>query len=402
MNPIRTFFCRVYQKTLFVCQTLMNFPIPETLEGQDSMAKIPEYLQEKGKKKPLVIADPFLVKSGSISLLLDPLKQNQVSFALFEEVVPNPPFPSIGKAYALYRKEECDCLIAIGGGSCIDTAKAVGAKASDPKRKLSSFKGILKVHRRIPLLLAIPTTAGTGSEATIASVVVNPETKDKFSINDPHLIPRLAVLDSRLLSSLPPSLIASTGMDALTHAIESYIGGSRTKLTKKTALEAMRLIKDHLYSFYSNPKSQIAAESMQKASFLAGVSFTRGYVGYVHALAHALGGYYGVPHGYANAVLLPHVLEAYGKKAEKKLAYAADCLNLSHSPSRKERAQAFLDWVKQLNESMGIPKKFKGIILEEDIPSLSLHADKEANPLYPVPKEMNQAELAAILKEVRG
>ena len=173
MNPIRTFFCRFYQKTLFVCQTLMNFPIPETLEGQDSMTKIPEYLHEKGKKKPLVIADPFLVKSGSISLLLDPLKQNQVSFALFEEVVPNPPFPSIEKAYALYRKEECDCLIAIGGGSCIDTAKAVGAKASDPKRKLSSFKGILKVHRRIPLLLAIPTTAGTGSEATIASVVVN-------------------------------------------------------------------------------------------------------------------------------------------------------------------------------------------------------------------------------------
>lgn len=401
MNPIRALGCRIYQKTLFVCQTLMNFKIPETLEGESSLEKIPAYLAKKGKKKPLVICDPFLLKNGSASLLLKPLEEAKIPYALFSEVVPNPPFPSIEKAYALFAGEGCDCLIGIGGGSSMDTAKAVGAKASDPKRPLSSFKGILKVHRGIPLLIAIPTTAGTGSEATIASVVVNSKTKDKFSINDPHLIPSLAVLDSRLLNSLPPSLIASTGMDALTHAVESYIGGSRTKLTKSTALESMALIKDHLYSFYKNPKSQIAAESMQKASFLAGVSFTRGYVGYVHALAHALGGYYGVAHGYANAVLLPHVLKAYGKKAEKKLAAAADFLNLSHSSDAHEQAEAFLSWVEGLNQSMGIPKGFSNIIEEKDIPELASHADKEANPLYPVPREMNQTELAAILLEVK-
>lgn len=401
MNPFSIFACRVYQKTLFVAQTLMNFPIPETKEGEGALKQIPDYLKKKNKRKPLIVADPFLVKSGAISLLTKPLEEEAIPFALFDEVVPNPPFPSIEKAYSLYSSEGCDCLIAIGGGSSLDTAKAVGAKATNPKKTLDHFKGILKVGKKIPLLIAVPTTAGTGSEATLAAVVVNPETKDKFSINDPHLIPSLAVLDPALLTSLPKKLIASTGMDALTHAIESYIGCSRTHLTKSSALDVIALIRDHLYAFYEDPSNAKEASAMQKAAFLAGVSFTRGYVGYVHALAHALGGYYNVPHGYANAVLLPHVLTAYGKKAERKLADIAKKLGLSKATSRKQQAQDLIAWIKGLNESMEIPEGFANVIKEEDLPLLSAHAAKEGNPLYPVPREMNRKQLQKILEEVK-
>ena len=399
MNVFCVFCCRTYQKCLFLAQKAIKFPIPQTLTGEDSLSKVPDFLKKKGVKKPLILATPSSLRHGSIKLLTDPLEQNGFSYGIFTGIVPNPPFEVIDEAYKVYSENGCDCLVALGGGSCIDAAKALGVKIAYPKASLSRFKGVLKVHKKIPLLVAIPTTAGSGSEATIASVVVDASKKDKFAINDPHLVPSLAVLDPVLLTSLPTSLIAATGMDALTHAIESFIGGARTALTKDMSLKAMALIRDHLVPFFDNPKDKIHAEAMQKAAFYAGVSFTRGYVGYVHALAHALGGYYGVAHGYANAVLLPIVLKGYEKKAEKKLAEAACFLRLSSSENSQEAASSFISWVKGLNLQLGIPSGFKDLIKEEDIPSLAKHASKEANPLYPVPKEMDEEELSALLKE---
>ncbi len=399
MNAFRVFCCRTYQKCLFMAQKAIRFPIPEVLSGGDALKDVPTFLESKKAKKPLILATPSSIRHGSIKLLTGPLEEKGFSYGVFTGIVPNPPFKVIDEAYRAYLENGCDCLIALGGGSCIDAAKALGVKIAYPKSSLSRFKGVLKVHRKIPLLIAIPTTAGSGSEATIASVVVDEANKDKFAINDPHLVPSLAVLDPELLTSLPPDLIAATGMDALTHAIESFIGGARTSLTKDMSLKAMALIRDNLVSFFNNPKDKACAEAMQKAAFFAGISFTRGYVGYVHALAHALGGYYGVAHGYANAVLLPIVLEGYGEKAEKKLAEAAEFLELSSSKNRHEAAASFISWVKSLNLQLGIPSGFKDLIKEEDVPSLAKHAYKEANPLYPVPKEMDEGELAALLKE---
>ncbi len=401
MNLFRAFFCRAYQKSLFVAQKFIRFRVPEVYSGEDSLKRIPSYLKGKNVHKPLILATPSSVRNGSIKLLTDPLEKEGVGYALFTGIVPNPPFKVVDEAYGVYAENGCDCLLALGGGSAIDAAKAVGVKSIKPKKKLSCYKGVLKVHKKIPLLIAIPTTAGSGSEATIASVVVDEEKKDKFAINDPHLIPSLAVLDPELLTSLPPSLIASTGMDALTHAIESFIGGARSRLTKDMSLKSMTLIRDHLVGFYQNPKDKTHAEAMQKAAFYAGVSFTRGYVGYVHALAHALGGYYGVAHGYANAVLLPIVLKGYGKKAERKLAQASIFLGLSDSKNVHEQATSFIDWVKGLNDAMGIPSGFDNLIKDEDIPALSAHADKEANPLYPVPKLMDKHELSILLLEAK-
>ena len=402
MNVFKKAYCRAYQKIIFLAQNLLRFRVPETLEGSGSLSLLAEKLNKEGKRHPLIIATPSMLRSDYLSKLTEPLEKSGIVYEIFTKVEPNSPFPIINEAYSVYASHSCDCLIAMGGGSAIDTAKAVGAKAAKPKKDLASFKGVLKVRKKIPYFVAIPTTAGSGSEATVAAVVYNPENHDKFSINDPRLIPSLAVLDADLLATLPPKLIASTGMDALTHALESYIGKSGTPLSEKTALEAMELIRDHLCGFYNDPSDAAHREGMQKAAFLAGVSFTRGYVGYVHALAHSLGGLYGVPHGYANAVLLPHVLETYGKSAQKKLAKAASFLKLAKTDSsKKEKADALIAWVKELNKKMDIPEKFANLILDQNLDELALHADKEANPLYPVPEELGKEELKKILLEVK-
>lgn len=402
MNPFKTLFCRTYQKAVFVAQSLLRFPIPETLEGSKALSLVPEKLKKEGKAHPLILATPSTKKNGALEKLTEPLRKAGIPYEVYDGIKQDSPFPTIEEAYWLFASKGCDCLIALGGGSAIDTAKAVGAKAANPEKSLERFKGVLKVRRKIPYFVAIPTTAGTGSEATLAAVVANPAKHDKFAINDPRLIPSLAVLDPDLLVSLPPKLIASTGMDALTHALESYVGKASTKLTEKTALEAMGLIRDHLYGFYSDPSSLDHRQGMQKAAFLAGVSFTRGYVGYVHALAHALGGLYGIPHGYANAVLLPVVLRAYGGKGEKKLAKASSFLGLvSESASRHEKCEALISWIEGLNRKMGIAKNFGGAIQEKDLDALASHAEREANPLYPVPKEMGKEELIKILMEVK-
>jgi alcohol dehydrogenase class IV len=251
------------------------------------------------------------------------------------------------------------------------------------------------------MLIAIPTTAGTGSEATVAAVVVNPKTHEKFSINDPKLIPEVAIHDSALLADLPPKIIAMTGMDALTHAVEAYIGHCRTVKTKRYCLEAVRLIADNLPAFYANPHEPKARLALQRASYLAGVAFTRSYIGYVHAVAHSLGGQYNVPHGLANAVILPYVLRRYGKKAEKPLARLSEALTLTpYLASRKEKAAAFIRWVDEMNAKLGLPKTFDHLVKPEDIPLLAQRAAKEANPLYPVPLELSSRELQEIYKEI--
>jgi alcohol dehydrogenase len=401
MNLFSKCYCRFYQGIMRVAQSFLKFEEPELHEGNNTCADVPAILKKRGFLRPLIITDPGVYSLGLTASLEEALKKAGVSYSIYSKVVANPTFDVIIEAKALAGKDNCDCLIAVGGGSSIDTAKAAGALLADPKATLPRLKGLLKVHRRYPLLIAIPTTAGTGSETTVAAVVVNPKTHEKFSINDPRLIPQVAILDSSLLKKLPPNVIASTGMDALTHAVESYIGHSGTRKTEEYAIAAVRLIHNSLYAFYENPADGEARGEMQKAAYLAGFSFTRAYIGYVHAIAHSLGGQYNVPHGLANAIILPYVLRRYGKKAEKPLAELSDAVGLTgKSASAHEKAASFIAWIEQMNSKMAIPTVFSGVIKKDDIPLLSLRAAKEANPLYPVPKEMNAKELAEIYKEI--
>lgn len=283
----------------------------------------------------------------------------------------------------------------------MDCAKAAGARIAKPNQPVSKMKGILKVHKKIPLLMAIPTTAGTGSETTLAAVITDEETHHKYPINDFSLIPKYAVLDYKVTTSLPKQLTATTGMDALTHAVEAYIGRSTTRYTRKKAVRAVKLIGRNLKKAYEDGNDAKARMNMLKASYCAGVAFTQSYVGYVHGVAHSLGGQYGVPHGLANAVILPYVLEMYGDSCYKKLAkLATKAKILEEGQSDEETAKAFIQWIKDMNESMDIPNHIEGIE-DEDIPKMAKHADKESNPLYPVPKLMNAKELEEIYRKVK-
>ncbi len=377
----------------------IKFPKQELLEGNGSLLKLPTFLRGKGYKKPFLAVSNSVSKTEYYQQFLTILKENGLEIIEFKEIKQNPEFDVIEKAAKVAKDNEVDSIISLGGGSVIDTAKAVGALLANKNKNLPDFKGLLKVHKRYPMLVAIPTTAGSGSEATIASVITNPKNKDKFAINSPKILPQVVVLDDELLRSLPKRIIANTGMDALTHALEAYLGNALTTETKENAIEAILLINKSLLAFYADPNNDIARRDMLKASYLAGKAFTRSYVGYVHAIAHSLGGEYNLPHGYANALILPHILRKYGEKASKKLLYLANLIKLNTDESNKD---AFIVYVESLNEKMGIPKTFDNVIKDEDIPFLSKHAVKEANPLYPVPKELNEKELSEVIKELKS
>ena len=255
------------------------------------------------------------------------------------------------------------------------------------------MKGVLRILRRIPTLIAVPTTAGTGSEVTLAAIITDPEKRHKYALMSFPLIPHYAVLDAALTYTLPPHLTATTGMDALTHAVEAYIGRSTTRETRRLALEAVTLIFENVETAYADGKNHKSRENMLVAAYKAGIAFSKSYVGYIHAVAHSLGGRYGTPHGLANAVIMPYVLEAYGQSAYKKLYELSVAASVcDEKDGHKDGAEKFIAAIKALNAKMGIPEKLSGI-KKEDIAVMASNAEKEANPLYPVPRLMTEKEL---------
>ena len=346
----------------------------------------------------MVVSGPHLSRMLPIQLFLEDLRKQGIGFTLYTDIPNDPTIESIEKARQAYLENRCDCLVAIGGGSILDAGKAIGILVSHPDKTLPQFRGLLKIRHPIPLLIAVPTTAGTGSEATVASVIS--DKNDKYALSDPKLIPSYAILDNELLVSLSPRIIADTGMDAFCHAIEAYIGHSNTAFTKQTALSAMVGIRTNLLPFYQDALNPDARDGMLLASYRAGVSFTRAYVGYVHALAHAIGGQYHIAHGRAIAILLPYVLESYGSTIDKDMLTIYDALSLGPRTSDRVKARkAVIGFIRDTNRALGIEEGFHGLIQESDMTTLAKHADKEANPFYPVPREENVAELLGILRK---
>ena len=400
MKLLRNCWYRTYQAILYGAMFFLNFREPQILSGSKSSGKVFGILVEKNIKRVIVITDQSIYKLGLLQKMLDGFDEADIKYAIYQDVVPNPTIKNIEEALALYKKTNAKAIVAFGGGSSIDTAKGLAARVANPRKGIEKMRGILKVGGRIPLLIAIPSTAGTGSEATVAAVVVNDETRSKYAINDPKLIPHYAILDPDILVGLPKHITSTTGMDAMTHAVEAFIGKGNTKKTARCAISAIQLIDKSLLESYQNPSNLQARKDMQLAAFQAGLAFTRAYVGYVHALAHALGGKYNVPHGLANAILLPYVLESFGSKIYKRLALLSDALNLTDSSSTVAlKGQAFISYIKELNQKLDIPNKFSGVYEEKDITELALHAVKEANPLYPVPVIKDQVELAEIYRQ---
>ena len=396
---IKKAFCRCYQKIVDIGMKTMKWKEPERVEGVDSFHSIPEILSNEEKWAPMIVTGSTLGKSNFLKALYGELSERTV---IYDKVKSDPSVSQIEEMVGLYRENQCDSIVAIGGGSNIDAAKAMAARIARPDRTLRRMAGAMKVGRETPFFIAVPTTAGTGSETTLAAVVTDDTLNRKYSIMDGALLPDYAVMDPSLTVSMPPSLTAATGMDALTHAVEAYLNVSyHTEETKENCEDAVCGIMEFLELAYEQGDSLEAREEMLIASYKAGAAFTRACVGNVHAIAHTIGGLYHVPHGLANAVVLPYVLEDYGETVYEPLAHLAEISNIAGEGSKQEKARCFIEHIRQMNTAMGIPEHLPQI-RREDVAKMAKWADKEANPLYPVPVIYDKKRFERVILKVAG
>ena len=399
MNIFERIGCRLYQLGFRIAMPLLPYRDPMIL---DSVGALSEHLHDVGKRSVLIVTDRDVSKLGLTKGLEAALRERDIDCTVYDKTVPNPTFDNVNEAAALYIERGCDAIVGFGGGSSMDCAKAVGAKVARPRKRIEQLMGIFHVHCRIPLLIAIPTTAGTGSEVTLAAVLTDSRSGVKSPMYDFALIPSIAVHDWTLTERLPRSLTATTGMDALTHAVEAYLGRSTTRYTRGRIETCVKLIHKYLYRAYENGSDREARQNMLTAAYCGGIALTQSYVGYIHGLAHALGGLYGTPHGLANSIIMPHFLKAYGKSAEKKLAKLARLVGEAAPEDPDGLASArFIAWVENMNRRMNIPEYVEGID-PADFPFMAARADREANPLYPVPMLMDRDALEHMLHVVCG
>lgn len=399
-NAMSTAYCRAFQAVMKVGNYFMGYRMPEYIEGPGSIKKLASMIREKGCDNVLVVTDNGLMKLGLPNSMLESMQAEGVRYTLFSDVSPNPTSDDVEAGFRLYRDNGCQAIVAFGGGSPMDCAKGIGAKVAHPNKSVAQLQGILKVHKRIPPFFAVPTTAGTGSETTVAAVITDAATHHKASINDPAILPKYAVLDPELTRGLPPFITATTGMDALCHAVEAYTNKTyNTKLEDELARKAVKLIHDDLLTAYRNGSDLEARQNMQKAAFFAGRAFTRGCVGYVHAVGHTLGGLYGVPHGLAMSIILPHVMRQFGPAVYDRLADLADICGMEGADNR-EKALKFISWIEEMKRDMDIPVGVD-MIRDEDVPQIIAWASKEANPLYPVPVVWGEADFRRLLDTIR-
>ena len=378
----------------------MGYRMPKYLEGPGKIKELGAFLQEKGINDVLVVTGAGMVRRGQVQPMLDGFEQCGIRYTLQTYTNTDPTTDDVEAGYKAYKEHGCKSIVALGGGSRIDCAKGIAAKAVHPRKKVAQLQGLLKVHWPIPPFIAIPTTAGAGSETTVAAVITDSATHRKAAINDPFLIPKYAVLDPELTVGLPPYTTATTGMDALAHAVEAYTNKTyNTKLENDLAKEAVKLIHDNILTAFADGSNLEARQNMQRGAFYAGRAFTRGCVGYVHAVGHTLGGLYGVAHGLAMAVLLPHVMREFGASAHKRLAELADACGITGA-NEAEKANAFIRWIEETNAKMGLPDKFD-VIKEEDIDQMITWAKKEANPLYPVPVVWARKDFRRLIESIR-
>jgi alcohol dehydrogenase class IV len=382
-----------------VVTRLLPIPQPTLMVGPGSSARLGQAINDFGHRRLLIVTDGIISKLGLMQPLVDALTRGGTAFVVFDEVTADAPIPLIEQGIELFTRERCDAIVAFGGGSVMDAAKVIGLAAANgkhPRQLVGYFRGL---HGPAPIY-AVPTTAGTGSEVTVAAVVSDPEHERKLVIADTRIVPKMAALDPQLMTGLPAAVTAATGMDALTHAIEAYIGYWGTRYTDRMALSAVGMIYDNLPVAYANGNDLGARETMALASTYAGLAFTRANVGNVHAIAHQLGGKYHTPHGLANAILLPHVLRFSLPAITDKLAVLAVRAKVGHEGEpQDELAGKFLDSIDALEESVSIPRQLDAL-REEDIPALAEAACWEADTNYPVPRRMTQADCEALLRQI--
>lgn len=373
-------------------------PQPTLLVGPGSSGRLGQAIAGFGHTKILIVTDSIISKLGLLKDLTDALTAGGAKYVVFDEITPDAPIPLIERGIEFYQAHDCDAIVAFGGGSSMDASKAIAVSISNPKplRKLAGYLKGLKAPVRI---YAVPTTAGTGSEVTVAAVISDPEMHSKLVIVDPRMVPKMAALDPSLMTGLPPHITAATGIDALTHAVEAFVGNWTTPYSDGMALSAVGLIFENLRTAYRDGKNLEAREKMSLASTYAGFAFTRANVGYVHAIAHQFGGKYHTPHGLANAIMLPLVLKYSAPAITERLALLAIRAKVGKDGENREvLAQKFLDAVDDLNRDLGIPTVLDAL-KEDDIPALAKAACWEAHTGYPVPRYMSQTVCENLIRK---
>jgi alcohol dehydrogenase class IV len=376
---------------------LVPISTPVLLVGPGSAARLGRAVADFGHRRVLLVTDAVVMELGLTGSLTDALAAAGVQVTVFAAVTADAPIPVIEQGLALFRTHDCEAIVAFGGGSVMDAAKVIGLAAANgkhPRELVGYFKGR---HGPLPIY-AVPTTAGTGSEVTVAAIISDPEAGRKMMVADSRLVPEMAALDPTLMTGLPPAVTAATGMDALTHAVEAFISAWANDTTDRWALAAVGMVWEHLPRAWRDGNDLLAREQMALASTYAGLAFTRANVGNVHAIAHQLGGRYHVPHGLANAIMLPPVLRFSLPEAAPRLARLARRVGLD-GRGDKALAKKFVDGVQALNDALQIPRTLAAL-REEDIPALATAACHEADFNYPVPRRMTQAECEALLRLV--
>jgi len=398
-GAVRSMGLSTVMRAAGVVTRLLPIPLPTLLVGPGASARLGQAVSDFGHARVLIVTDKGVAKLGLMAPLLQALKNGDTPYLVFDEITQDAPLALIIKGVTLYKKHGCDAVLAFGGGSAMDAAKAIALAAANQKHP-AQLAGYFKGWRSPGPIYAVPTTAGTGSEVTVAAVISDPDTHRKLVIADTRIVPRMAALDPSLMVGLPPDITAATGMDALTHAVEAYIGQWGTALTDRLALSAVSMIFEALPVAHVNGGDLAAREKMALAANYAGQAFTRANVGYVHAIAHQLGGLYHTPHGLANAILLGPVLRFLSPAVTDKLAVLARRAKVgAKDETPAVLAQKFLNAIDAMNTRLGIPATLAAL-REDDIAALARAACREADANYPVPLYMSQAECEGVIRQV--
>jgi alcohol dehydrogenase len=400
---LRLLAYRLFKPFLWPVSRVVAIPRPTAFVGPDSALRLCRTIGQFGFKRVLIVTDAVLVKLGLVEPIRRALAEQGIDVAVHDGITPDPTYPVLQAGFEAVRAHRSDAILAVGGGSAIDAAKVIGAMAVTGKSP-AKLIGMLKVSKPMLPLFAIPTTAGTGSEVTVAAVVTDPVKHSKSAVIDPKLVPLATALDPVLMKGMPKPITAATGMDALTHAVEAHINRWPHAETPLHCTSAVRMIFANLPRACANGEDLEAREAMALASFYAGLAFTKAYVGYVHAFSHKLGGMYGVPHGLANAITLPYVLDfikdaPLARERLAKLAVVIGAGNAGEPPG--VLAQRFIDRVRELNRGVGIPEKVAAL-KPTDVPTVARAAMIEAARDYPVPKNMSLGEAETLLQRMQA
>lgn len=393
------FLLRIRQALFSPVQKIQLYIQPKMIKGEHALLDLIDVLKKQHLTHYMIVTTPGFIKRGTLQSFFDALNQNDIQYSIFHDVKPDPDISDVEMLKEMYIKDGCQALIAIGGGSVIDCSKVALACVQMKKLDVTTVLHTGRVSKQLPLLIAVPTTAGTGSEVTAGAVITDPIQKRKYALSNLFLIPKYAVLDSSLLVSLPSKMTAYTGMDALTHAIEAYINCFNNRKTNEYALRAIKTIFQYLVPSFEDGLNKHYRLELLEASYNAGVAISNNYVGYVHAIAHGIGGMYHLQHGMINATILPIVLEEYGSAVVSKLAKIADVVGITGATDQDKSAQ-FIQKLKDLNQIFSIPTSIPEI-QEEDIHYLAIGAEKEGNPSYPTPVTWNVEQFEKVIRKIK-